>query len=160
MEIVKSTIADIDSICAIYENARKFMSDNGNPNQWTDGYPTYEDAMADINSGNSYVIKDGSSIVGVFVFIIGEEPTYKVIEDGAWNYDSTYGTIHRIASNGQVKDISRICFEYCLNFIDYLRIDTHRNNLPMRVAVSRFGFTECGTIYVRNGARIAYDYKK
>ena len=38
------------------------------------------------------------------VFIIGADPTYEVIEDGAWPDNSPYGTIHRIAGDGQVKD--------------------------------------------------------
>ena len=34
MEIRHSTEADFDRIMKIYEYARKFMADNGNPNQW------------------------------------------------------------------------------------------------------------------------------
>lgn len=45
-------------------------------------------------------------IVGGFAFIIGREPNYAVIENGAWHSDQPYGTIHRIASNGQTKGIA------------------------------------------------------
>lgn len=158
MEILKSTIEDIPAIASIYENARKFMCEHGNPNQWIDGYPAYEDVLNDINNGNSYVVKEGAEILGVFVFIIGEDPTYKIIENGNWHYDLPYGTIHRIASNGKVKNFSGICFDYCQTLINYLRIDTHEDNKSMRDAVTRYGFKECGIIYVRNGPRIAYDY--
>lgn len=158
MEITKATLTDIDSINAIYEKARRFMCENGNPNQWTNGYPTKEDIIKDISNGNSYVIREDLEVLGVFVFILGEEPTYQVIKNGSWNYDLPYGTIHRIASSGKCKDLTRICFEYCLSKINYLRIDTHKENLPMRKAIERFGFKKCGTIFVRNGERIAFDY--
>lgn len=160
MEILKATTGDLDSITAIYDNARKYMCENGNPNQWTNGYPTREDVLRDISNGNSYVIKEGDEVLAVFVFILGEEPTYQVIKDGNWSYDLPYGTIHRIASSGKAGNITGICFEYCLAKVDYLRIDTHKDNLPMRRAIERFGFKECGIIYVRNGERIAFDYRK
>lgn len=188
MRFRKATIQDIESILAIYDNARRFMCENGNPNQWTNGYPSRDVVLGDMSNGNLYVIEDDAgddpaatvggddnvdednkvcgndkvgitNVVGVFAFIIGEEPTYKVIENGAWNHDLPYGTIHRIASSGTARNITTICFDHCLSQIDYLRIDTHKDNLPMQNAIKRFGFKECGIIYVRNGERIAFDYK-
>lgn len=98
-------------------------------------------------------------IVGTFSFIIGEEPTYQVIKNGKWTDDRLYGTIHRLASSGIVKGIARACFEYCIKQIDYIRIDTHKDNISMQTAIERFGFHKCGNIYVKGGAeRIAYDY--
>ena len=55
--------------------------------------------------------------------------------------------------------IARACFEYCIKQIDYIRIDTHKDNISMQTAIERFGFHKCGNIYVKGGAeRIAYDY--
>lgn len=188
MRIRKATTQDIEPILAIYENARRFMCESGNPNQWTNGYPSRDVVINDMSNGNLYVIEEdaggdtaaavsvgattseatksvhsdtvvSSSIVAVFTFIIGEEPTYKVIDNGSWNYDLPYGTIHRIASSGTARNITKVCFDYCLSQIDYLRIDTHQDNHPMQNAIRRFGFRECGIIYVRNGERIAFDYK-
>lgn len=34
MEIRKANISDFESILKIYENARQYMVQNGNPNQW------------------------------------------------------------------------------------------------------------------------------
>ena len=103
--------------------------------------------------------KDNGMIVGTFSFIIGEEPTYQVIKNGKWTDGRLYGTIHRLASNGIVKGIARACFEYCIKQIDYIRIDTHKDNISMQTAIERFGFHKCGNIYVKGGAeRIAYDY--
>ena len=62
-------------------------------------------------------------------------------------------------TNYIVKGIARACFEYCIKQIDYIRIDTHKDNISMQTAIERFGFHKCGNIYVKGGAeRIAYDY--
>lgn len=64
-----------------------------------------------------------------------------------------------MASSGIVKGIARACFEYCIKQIDYIRIDTHKDNISMQTAIERFGFHKCGNIYVKGDAeRIAYDY--
>ena len=33
------------------------------------------------------------------------EPTYRVITDGAWQDDSAYGVVHRIAADGAAKGV-------------------------------------------------------
>ncbi len=37
----------------------------------------------------------------------------RVIEDGAWPDNSPYGTIHRIAGDGQVKGLLQLCVAFC-----------------------------------------------
>lgn len=161
MEIRKSTMEDIEQIMAIFSTAREYMIAHGNETQWADGYPDEKILKTDIAAGNSYVIINNGMIAGTFSFIIGKEPTYQVIKNGKWTDDRLYGTIHRLASNGTVKGIARACFEYCIEQIDYVRIDTHKDNFSMQAAIERFGFHKCGNIYVRGGAeRIAYDYRK
>ena len=160
MEIRLSTIEDIKDIRQIYEHARNYMAENGNPGQWDNGYPTMEMIQQDILDGISYVIISDNEIVGVFVFIMGIEPTYNIIEKGAWSLDKPYGCIHRIASSGKRKGLTAFCFDYCLSQIDYLRIDTHKNNKSMQAALKKYGFTECGIIHVHNGERIAFDFLK
>lgn len=161
MEIRKSTQSDVADILKIFSVAQRFMIAQGNTTQWGNGYPGREDLETDIRSGNSYVIVDQGSIVGTFSFIIGEEPNYRVIKDGQWRSSQPYGTIHRIASSGAVRGVAKACFAYCSEQIDYLRIDTHKNNLSMQAAIQKFGFRQCGIIYVGNGTeRIAYDYLK
>lgn len=161
MEIRKSTPDDIPEILRIFDIARAYMAAHGNHSQWGDGYPGEDVLRKDMMSGNHYVMLDHGTIVGTFSLIIGEEPTYQVIKDGAWHYDKTYGTIHRLASNGKSRGIARSCFEFCSGLTDYLRIDTHMDNRSMRAAIETYGFRKCGTIFVRNGSeRIAYDYLK
>lgn len=158
MLIRKTTENDIEEILRIYDTARRFMAENGNPTQWKEGYPGIEALKKDIADGNSYVFTDGKGIVASFSFIIGDEPTYQIIEGGAWHSDKPYGTIHRLASNGEVKGIARECFDYCTSQIDYVRIDTHGNNIPMQSIIKKYGFERCGIIHVSDGSeRIAFD---
>lgn len=44
-------------------------------------------------------------MVGTFCFIVGEDPTYAVIDNGKWLNDAPYGVIHRMASNGKRKEL-------------------------------------------------------
>ncbi|MCH5164485.1 MAG: N-acetyltransferase [Clostridiales bacterium] len=159
MVIRRSKTADINSIMPIYDYAREQMALNGNPTQWIDGYPTKEIILNDIATGNSYVIESKWKVCGVFTFIIGTDPTYQKI-DGKWLDDEPYGTIHRIASDGTQKGIFIECLNFCKSKISDIRIDTHSDNKIMQHLLYKNGFTKCGTIIGRDGAkRIAYQKK-
>lgn len=117
--------------------------------------------MERLGENQFYVCEEKNRIVGAFSFIIGEDPTYQVIEDGAWHSDALYGTIHRVASDGTTKGVARACFDFCIGEIPCLRIDTHRDNLTMQAAIRRYGFSQCGIIHVADGSeRMAFDYRK
>lgn len=137
MEIIKANETHIPEILEIYAKARKFMKENGNPTQWEEGYPSREIVEKDIAADHCYVCMENEKVVGVFVFIIGEDPTYRVIYQGAWRSETEYGTIHRIASDGTTKGFARRCFDFCRQKCNYLRIDTHANNKPMRELSAR-----------------------
>lgn len=51
-----------------------------------------------------------------------------MIDNGSWSYDIPYGTIHRVASSGKAKGVAKACFDFCFGLINYVRIDTHRDN--------------------------------
>lgn len=90
---------------------------------------------------------------------MGEDPTYRVIENGAWHSSQKpYGVIHRVASDGETKGVTRAAFTFGMERSGYLRIDTHRDNKPMQGALKKFGFQECGIIHLERGdERIAFD---
>ena len=151
---------DLEAILSLFDTARRFMAANGNPTQWIAGYPDAAVVREDIARGDCYVCTPAESqtIVGTFAFILGEEPTYRLIEQGRWHADRPYGTIHRMASDGHTRGIARATFDYCAARTDYLRIDTHADNRPMLRAITRYGFRPCGVIYVRDGSpRLAFD---
>ena len=148
--------ADLDEIEKIYARARCFMADNGNPTQWKDGYPWRDLLEEDISLEKLYVAVREDQICGVFVFVIGKDPTYAYIENGAWRSDLPYGTIHRIASCSS--GVFAAALEFCRSRCAHIRIDTHHNNKPMQHLVEKHGFIRCGTIYVEDGTpRIAYE---
>ena len=150
MRIRKTQIEDIERVLQIYQYAREQMKVNGNPNQWGDNRPSRETIENDIIQRNSYVMEEDGKVHGVFVFIVGEEPTYQMIEQGGWLNDMPYGTIHRIASDGSVPGMLGECLNYCENIISNIRIDTHRDNKIMQHLIEKHGFQKCGIIYVED----------
>lgn len=151
---------DLQSINDIYCHAREQMILSGNPNQWGNDKPSPETIKADIAQRQSYVIINSSNIYGVFAFIIGSDPTYQIIENGSWLNDEPYGTIHRVASNGQMKGILAEVLTFCEHKINNIRIDTHEDNQIMQHLLQKYGYTKCGHIYVEDGTqRIAYQKK-
>lgn len=156
--IETASLADLPAILEIYRVARDFMARSGNPRQWGDGSPKEETLRKDIEKGQLYLCKDRDFIYGVFAFIIGEDPTYARIEDGAWLSDAPYGTIHRIAGNGRGHGLLAEAVAFCEKKIPHLRIDTHHDNLVMRHLLPKLGFRECGVIHIADGSpRIAYE---
>ena len=158
MTIRPTTYADLDALTAIFAYARAQMAADGNPTQWGDGYPTREQLENDIQRGVSYVMEHEGVPCATFVFIIGDDPTYQYIEDGQWLDDTLpYGTIHRIASNGQQRGIFRTVLDWCSAQCSNIRIDTHQANARMIHLIEQAQFTRCGIIYTHgHSPREAY----
>lgn len=149
---------DLDNIQEIYAYARKFMAEHGNPTQWGQTRPTEETLRKDIKKEQLYVIEEQDGLQGVFALIIGDDPTYQKIEQGSWRDDSTYGTIHRIASAPETHGIMAQVLAFAWEKIQHLRIDTHENNKVMQHLVLKNGFEKCGIIYVDDGSpRVAFE---
>lgn len=159
MEIRKSTVDDVPAILEIFRIAKAYMAAHGNAGQWGGDYPGLPELLPDIARGNSNVLTENGTVVGTFSFIIGDEPTYQMLLNGQWHADRPYGTIHRLASNGTVRGVSRACFDFCTSLSDYVRVDTHADNRAMQAAIEGYGFRKCGNIYASSGTlRTAYDY--
>lgn len=159
MEIRKALLSEIETIEQIYEDARSFMQSAGNPSQWGTKYPPRELLISDIEGGNLYTVRESDEILGVFFYKLGDDPTYQNIECGEWKNDLPYGVIHRIAvsKNAHGKGVSRLCFEYAFGLCRNLKIDTHRDNVPMQKALLKNGFEYCGIIHLENGdERVAF----
>ncbi|MCI8640038.1 MAG: GNAT family N-acetyltransferase [Coprococcus sp.] len=160
MEIRKTKIEDLERILQIYEDARAFMRENGNPTQWGETEPKPQRIRQDIADGDSYVCVDGGKVVGVFFFKVMEETNYAIIYDGAWKDDgSAYGVIHRIAADRIRHGVASFCIGWA--FVQsggHLRIDTHENNTVMQRVLKKNGFQYCGNIFVQDGTkRFAYE---
>ncbi len=162
MEIRHSTEKDLTCIMKLYEYARTFMAEHGNPNQWgPTQWPPEQLIQDDILHKTSYVCVHEGRIVGTFFFLFGDdaEPDYQKIENGSWLSNSAYGVVHRIAGDGSVKGIGAFCLDWAYRQCGHLRIDTHGDNIIMQNLLHKMGFTHCGTVYVKedNNPRLAYE---
>ena len=159
MQIRPSRQGDLPVMLEIYEEARRFMQDTGNPTQWNGNYPEAGLLMRDIELGNSFVVEENAQVIATFALIIGEDPTYRVIEDGAWLNENPYGTVHRLAARTAVHGVANYVFDWCKGKVDNLRADTHEDNKVMQHILEKNGFVRCGRIYVADGtSRIAFQF--
>lgn len=154
--IVKASLSQFSRIMDVYAQARQFMAQNGNPDQWGTAYPSEDMIRQDILNGKCYVNLEGNHIRAVFYFAVEADPTYGYIE-GAWLNDAPYGVIHRIAVGESGKGVAAECFDFVAQRCDNIRIDTHEKNIPMQRCLAKNGFARCGIIYLEDGdPRIAY----
>ncbi len=150
---------DLLSVFAIYQKAIAFMRENKNQEQWSDFSALQRSVTKDVFSQISYVLIDEEEIKAVFTLLEEEEETYKEI-DGKWKDDSTYFTIHRLAVVEHKKGYASMCFDYAFLKNRHIRIDTHKDNLPMQKLILKEGFSCCGTITLKDGTeRLAYEKK-
>ena len=148
---------ELDQIMEVYARARALMAQNGNPTQWGDNYPSRQLIEEDILSNRLFVCVINGELEAVFAFILGEDPTYKKIEDGQWLANGPYGTLHLLSSAGHRPGVARMVIEWCLEHCESLRADTHADNKIMQHVLESNGFTRCGIIHVADGSpRIAY----
>lgn len=162
MQIRKTNISDFETILKIYDKARQYMVENGNPNQWAkNNWPPEDLVKKDIQDGKSYVCINDDNIVAVFYYDFGYKikPTYNTIENGEWIGNDNYGVVHRIATDGTVKGVGSFCINYAYNQCKHLRIDTHEDNIPMQKLLEKNNFVKCGIIYVgeNKSPRIAFE---
>jgi len=158
--IKKAEVKDLPKLSELYEAARRYMRESGNPDQWGMSYPSEDILLNDIANAVLYTDEEFN-----FAFVLmGEEEAYKGIYEGSWLNDEPYLTIHRVAGNGKVKGVFSRVFEYSLMKmkeagLSNIRIDTHEKNRSMQESLKRFGFQYCGIVHVEDGSpRLAFDY--
>jgi len=161
LQLRPAASTDLPELLDLFDQARRFMRESGNPDQWKSGYPDASTLLSDIDAAHLYVITRSAdhapdSICGAFALIPGQDPTYARI-DGQWLREAPYVTLHRCVSDGSVRGLFDMMVDFAAIFGVDIRIDTHERNLPMQRAILRNGFRCCGTIYLANGApRLAY----
>lgn len=150
-------MGEIDLLMEKYRDARRFMREHGNPDQWGNNYPPWKIVEKDVQEGNCYVCEEEGRIVGVFYYRKGRDADYAVIEEGQWLSDAPYGVVHRIVSDGTVKGTASFCLSWAFGQCGNLRIDTHRDNKVMQKLLRKNGFSYCGLIHIEDGSeRLAY----
>lgn len=159
-----TTSDDLPILLDLFEAGKQLMAQRGNPHQWPKNYPGKECLLKDIEQNASYIIEENGVILGSFALLLGEDPTYKNIEQGAWLNDEPYGTIHRliIAPYAQKRGLARWVLATAetllkVQGVEQLRIDTHPNNIPMIKLIHAAGFIQCGKVMTENGTgRLAF----
>ncbi|SDC13733.1 Acetyltransferase (GNAT) family protein [Terribacillus halophilus] len=93
------------------------------------------------------------------------EPSYDSIYEGQWLSNNKYATIHRVAvsnthkglglSTEIIKYIEDLCIDHDVHSI---KVDTHKENIPMQKTLKKNGFEYCGIIYVDSSSeRLAFE---
>ena len=155
--IRKAIESDLLEIKGIVAKARELMTALGNVNQWVDGYPSNEVLLSDIRNGNAYLLLRENKAVAYFTMVDGPDPTYNLITKGSWLNDNSYGVLHRIASNGEVKGVFKEILLYASEHYSNIRIDTHHDNKIMQRLLEQNEFVYCGVIFLADGSpRLAY----
>ncbi len=158
MNIRNAFVNEAQKIKEIYENAKLFMRASGNMHQWGGDYPELSLILRDIESKSCYICEENGEILGVFCLFKGPDRTYNKIYNGKWLTDGEYYVIHRIAVVKHGAGVAAECYNYGISKNGALRIDTHRDNIPMQKSLSKNGFTYCGIIYLESGdERLAYE---
>lgn len=157
MTIRQAARSDLPAILALVADAQAFLKSRG-VDQWQDGYPPASAFEADIAREACHVLCDDACVVGVCSLLFGEEPSYRVLDSGAWLSDGSYATIHRVALAAALRGTGAAdrLFQFCERRareagVVSLRVDTHADNRAMRGALARNGFVYVGDITLYRG---------
>ncbi len=163
---------DAESVAELYEMAKETMYAMG-LDQWKrGGYPDLGTARADAETCFGRVAEEDGKLALTYAFVPNGEPDYDVIRDGEWltgdvpHTAATYAAVHRVTIrpdrrrtglSGEM--IRAIMDEASARGFLSVRIDTHRDNHPMRKMLEKHGFTPCGTITISADGtdRIAFE---
>ena len=154
MQVRRLRKDDMAAVMDIYGSSGRFMAENGNAGQWGDNYP-------DNGLVESYIEKDGyvvtqkDEIIGVFIFSDNDESYNSIV--GEWLDNEPYGVIHMLATGGTRRGAGQFILDWCLDKTGNIRIDTHKDNIPMRNLLEKNGYKYCGTVTLGSrGERMAF----
>ena len=160
---------ELDKILQIINEGKQFLKEQG-INQWQHGAPGINDIENDIKQETSYVYELDGEIVGTAMLNAydADYEKYPTI----WTKCNNYLVIHRLSvkkecrsqgvSHKFMNDIILFAKE---NSVEYIRIDTHKDNVIMRKYLSKNNFKELDEIKlsIKNSLddkeRIAYELK-
>lgn len=153
-----ATKKDLPIIMDMFAQARAFMRQSGNLAQWTHGYPSHDILLHDIALDALTLCERAGQPAAVFA-LHGHDKTYDVIYQGAWRSDKPYKTVHRIATIVHNAGVASACLNYAKKGAPAVRVDTHRDNVPMQKLLEKNGFVYCGIIHLASGdERLAYEW--
>lgn len=95
-------------------------------------------------------IEESEKIAATFLFLPGPEEAYNNLKDGNWPENTEdYFVIHSFASSMKARGSATFCFEWCEKQpgVHCIKVDTHKNNIPMQNLLKKFGYAYCGKCY-------------
>ena len=143
MEIRKTSLQGLETVCGMCADARAFMRENGNPGQWKDNRPELKEIKQDISDGTGYICihygdgsgngsgndgdacddrndgrggNDDDNGNGEIAAVFHYSVTDEPTYreiDGQWLNDKPYRVVHRIARSKS--SAGKGAAEYCLN---------------------------------------------
>lgn len=157
------TLDHINDIMKIIGQAKRRMKKMG-LDQWQDGYPNEEAIRNDKRKHQGHFFLKWLEPAAYAAIVFDKDPYYEKI-DGKWLSDGEpYVVVHRLAVADEFLglDLGRHILEFAerkarAKGVQWFRIDTHHDNIPMRNLIRDFGFTFCGVVQVRDGKRMAYE---
>ena len=165
----KAKSTELDEIMLIIEDGREFLRQQ-EINQWQHGSPSKETIEQDIKEQTSYVYEIDRNIVAT-AMLTNYDRDYENYPT-LWSKCDNYLVINRVATLKNIRNqgIGRQFLSAIVEFvkkenIDYIRIDTHKDNKIMRKFLSDFGFVELDEIKLTmknnldDKERIAYELK-
>ena len=167
MNFILADTSHLEQLCVITEQAQRQLKNMG-VDQWQKGYPNREVWQQDIEDRVSFVAVEGDTVMGAFMLLTSDEPSYAEI-DGSWLTETPYASLHRVCVSDHCKGsgVAGKMFEFAcrkakeLGFAS-MRIDTHPQNKSMLRAIAKAGFTRCGDIRIVGGSengdlRVAFE---
>ena len=163
MHLRKAVPSELPVIWEILQYAIEQRRLDGS-DQWQDGYPNEMSIQTDMEKGNAYVVTDDDETILAYAAIIFDiEPAYEELE-GTWLSYGDYVVVHRVAVSeaAKGKGIAVALFQLIEDLsvkkqVYRIKVDTNFDNGPMLHILNKLGYTYCGEVYFRGGARKAFE---
>jgi len=164
MILRKAQLEDINAMLEMVYQGQESLKAMG-VNQWQNNYPNMDVVQRDVEKGNAYVLTEDGHVIAMSTVIFNDEPTYERIYEGQWLSRGDFVVIHRVAVNNRYQNrgiasymIGEIEKMVMQAMIPSIKIDTHKDNLPMRKVLEKSGYIYCGRIVLLDGnSRVAYE---
>ena len=156
-QLKQANINDIDNVMMVINSAKKYLKNQG-LQQWNldDGYPSKETLKNDILNKTCYILINNDDVIGTMSILLTPDENYEEIYDGKWLTNNKYASIHRIAVREDFhnQSIGKVMLELAEEIVIYnniksIRIDTHKNNIPMQKTLIKSSYTKCGFIILK-----------
>ncbi len=146
--------SDIGTIMGFVTDAQAYLKSQG-VDQWQYGYPTPEHFLRDMEEDGCWLFFCDGEPAGAAAILTRPEEAYRAIE-GKWLTEGeNYCAVHRacISSAFRGSGLSREMFSLAEELARGLgkssvRVDTHRENLPMQGVLRKCGYAYCGVIHI------------